>query len=276
VIRLKILLCGWLLFVSHSETFAVEGALQIGESQTIGEDGTMVICHYPSEEEAPIDVLIHFHGMVSVVADNFTQSKVSGALIVINFNGLSAAYSKPFQNSPALFNSVLDRAFKQLGPKTTWGRISVSSFSAGYGAVREILKTPGSFDRIDALIASDSMYASLEEENEPRRPIKAHMLDYVRFAKLASKGKKTFIITHSNQETPYASTTETANYMLEALSIHRLPTSPRDAEALTLTSKAATGKFTVLGYDGITGQDHLQHLHNIHLWWAQLARAARS
>ena len=186
------------------------------------------------------------------------------------FKGLSAAYAKPFRDNPALFDSLLEQAANQLGPKTNWGRLTVSSFSAGYGAVREILKTPNSFNRIDALLAADSMYASLEKGQEPRRPLKEHMRNYVRFAKLASEGKKTFIITHSAQETPYASTTETANYLLEALDIDRAPSSHPGTAPLQLAGKATKGKFTVLGHDGITGQDHLQHLRHIHLWWSRL------
>ncbi len=90
------------------------------------------------------------------------------------------------------------------------------------------------------------------------------------FAKLASERKKTFVITHTAQETPYASTTETANTLLESLGIDRKPLTRLDTDSLQLVSKATKGNFTVLGYEGITGQDHLLHLRNIHLWWRQL------
>ena len=253
-----------------TSAFAEERSLHIGEKQTIGDDGTMVICHYPRNNGGPIDVTVHFHGLARVAADNFVKSELDGALVVINFKGLSAAYAKPFRDKPALFETALERAANQLGPKTTWGRLTVSSFSAGYGAVREILKTPKFFDRIDALVAADSMYASLEKDRVPRRPLETHMRDYVRFAKLASEGKKTFIITHSAQETPYASTTETANYLLEALDIRREPSSQHGTAPLNLSSKATKSKFTVLGYDGMTGPDHLHHLRHIHLWWSRL------
>ena len=79
--------------------------------------------------------------------------------------------------------------------------------------MREILKRSENFERIDALLAADSMYASLDEEIGERQPLEAHMRDYARFAKLAVEGRKTFLITHSNQETAYASTTETAGLL---------------------------------------------------------------
>ena len=122
------------------------------------------------------------------MSNNFLHSKINDVLIVVNFPGLSAAYSKLFQSDPGLFDTILDQVSKRLGIEQ-WGYLSVSSFSAGYGAVREILKHPKHFRKIYALLAADSMYASIEKNVKPRRPVIAHMRDYIRFAKLASKYK---------------------------------------------------------------------------------------
>ena len=246
-------------------------SLVIGEAMPLPGGGSIVIC-YPSEMESePMDLLIHFHGAVSVVSDNYLKSKIGGVLVVINFKGLSSAYAKPFQAAPGLFDEMLDKVSRLGGrqSKFTLGRITLSSFSAGYGAVREILKTPASFDRIDVLVAADSLYASLESDGSARRPLIQHMMDYTRFARLAVEGKKQFLITHTMQETPYASTTETADYLLQAVGLARQPDSsrPGEPESLRLASKATKGKFTVLGYEGTSGSAHLEHLRNIHLWW---------
>ncbi len=268
----KLVWCS-LLLLCLSSAKSDDERLRIGEAQIVGENGTMVVCQAPRIEEGSMDLLLHFHGAVDVVAENYAKSKLKGALIIVNFKGLSAAYAKPFRKSPELFDALLAKAAAQVGPrdgKTRWGRISVSSFSAGYGAVREILKTPAHFARIDAILAADSMYAGLESGSNERRPLEAHMRNYLRFGKLASEGKKALLITHSSQETPYASTTETANYLLQSLGIARETASRHDAESLLLASKASKGKLTVLGYRGTTGQDHLQHLRQIHLWWRRL------
>ncbi|MDF1788965.1 MAG: hypothetical protein P1U82_24095 [Verrucomicrobiales bacterium] len=260
-------LIAWLL-IGSAPAFSEDRSLHIGETQNISGDGTMVVCHYPKDSGKPIDLLVHFHGMASVAAANFEKLNWKGALVVINFKGLSAAYAKPFREDSALLESVLEQAAKTVGPETICRSLTVSSFSAGYGAVREILKTPKFFERIDALIAADSMYASLEKDRETRQPLETHMRDYLRFAKLASDGKKTFIITHSSQETPYASTTETANALLQALDINREQSAQPSTAPLKLSTKAIKGKFTVFGYDGISGEDHLHHLRHIHLWWS--------
>ena len=264
------LVCVSAFFIGLINVVAAEESLIIGEPQVIDGDGAMVDCWYPDATQQPtVDLLIHFHGAVSVASDNFTKAKIGGALVVINFKGLSMAYSKPFQETPALFNQVLDKAASQLvgNQKIRWGRISVSSFSAGYGAVREILKTPEHFERIDTLFAADSLYASLEKGIATRQPLDAHMRDYVCFAKLASEGKKSFVITHTSQETTYASTTETADYLLESVGIVRQAVSHRDGEGLLLKSNATKAKLDVLGYEGVTGNDHMQHLRQIYRVW---------
>ena len=43
----------------------------------------------------------------------------------------------------------------------------MSSFSAGYGAVREILKTGSYRDRVDGVLAADSLYASTAADGTP-------------------------------------------------------------------------------------------------------------
>lgn len=258
------------LIAGSSNALAAGESTALGEPLTISGEGTMTVYQSPKGSAEPLNLWIHFHGSPAVAAKNFTKAKIRGVLVVINFKGLSAAYSKPFRESPELFSDILEKTSKQLAPKEAphWKRLTVSSFSAGYGAVRELLKTPKHFERIDALVAADSLYASLEE-GAVRQPLHAHMRDYRRFAKLAAEGKKAFTLTHSNQETTYASTTETANDLIKSLGIERQWLSRQDGN-MRLRSQATKGQFSVLGYDGTEGEDHLQHLRQIHLWWGQL------
>ncbi|MEM7386712.1 MAG: hypothetical protein AAF514_17380, partial [Verrucomicrobiota bacterium] len=70
-----------------------------------------------------------------------------------------------------------------------------------------------------------------------------------------------------------ASTTETSDYLLSSLKIDRRRLSRPGGRTLTLLSKATQGNFTVFGYGGITGNDHLEHLRQIHRWWCVPAKA---
>ena len=239
-------------------------------------DGSAELFDYRAEgSNRKADALyVHFHGAAEVVSDRFVRAKMQGVLLVVNCKGLSAAYAKPFRERPTLFAEMLDEAGQEAGLLSSddWKHIAVSSFSAGYGAVREVLKKPTYRTRIDALLALDSMYASLEAtEDGARLPLKAHMRDYQTYAKLAAQNKKTFIITHSNQSTSYASTTETADALLASLGMKRLAVPDLDRnDANRLMSTASSGGFTVLGYAGIEGKDHLWHLRQMGRWWPRV------
>lgn len=267
---------GWAaLYCCAPSLPAAEVKLITGGTITLA-GGTFVPCWYPGRKDRSLDVLIHFHGAAPVVIKAFAAARIDAVFIVVNFRGLSSAYAKPFRESPNLFQEVLDATMRQLrrsgkaGDKTQWDRVCLSSFSAGYGAVREILKVPRQFDRIDGLLAADSIYAGLLAGTPDRRVDEQQMRPFVRFSQLAVEGKKTFIITHSYLETPYASTKETADYLLKRLDAERETPAQTDAAPMRLVSRASKGDFTVLGYEGRTGAAHLQHLRHIAQWWRQL------
>jgi len=149
--------------------------------------------------------------------------------------------------------------------------VTLSSFSAGYGSIREILSQPRNFDRVSAIVTADSIYAGLVAGSiagAPERIVsQVNMQDFLRFATLASRGEKKFVLSHSSQPTSYASTTETADYLLHSLSMSRTSDTDSKSGALQSVSQATRGRFTVLGFAGESAEDHLQHLRNIDLFW---------
>lgn len=226
------------------------------------------------------DVLIHFHGASNTLRAAFERSEFQGVLVVVNFPGLSSAYSKPFVKNAKLFDQILGdslAATSAYRAESTdeWRRVCVSSFSAGYGATREILKTPPNTERIDGVVTADSIYAGIHEPELKREVDKNDMRDFLQFAELAVECKKTFVLTHSNQSTPYASTTETANYLIDSLQIERQNDLSITTPKLHQTSSAGKGKFIILGFSGTTGDEHMQHLHHIDLFWNRLQREDR-
>ena len=92
------------------------------------------------------DVLVHFHGDPQTFWNNAKYANLNSIIVTVNYSGLSSAYTTPFSNQ-TLFQSLLDEALTKARneafiPDTLqWDKIAVSSFSAGYGAVREILKS---------------------------------------------------------------------------------------------------------------------------------------
>jgi len=244
---------------------------QVGESIKIA-NGSMVVVRQPNAAKSSNQIMIHFHGATETTRRALARSQYRGTLVIVNFPGLSSAYSKPFIDNPKLVQTIIQHATEtdKDTTQTQPPRIILSSFSAGYGAIREILKSPESFERIEAIVTADSIYAGLDTETPARVVSREDMPEFLRFAELAAKGKKQFVLSHSAQTTPYASTTETADYLLETLQITRVADSTTQRPLFTLTSKAQQGKFTVLGFSGETGQHHMQHLHQIDLLWSSL------
>lgn len=221
--------------------------------------------------EGRVDMLVFFHGHPPVVRSNLTRSGKSAALIVVNFNGLSAAYAKPFADTN-LFGGIVINALRELsrreGRELAQGKLAVASFSAGYGAVREILKDRAWRERITDLVLVDSLYAGYVERDGRNVVNPEHVRDFIRFAQRAARGEARMIVTHSAQVPEgYASTTETAEELLRALGARRISTTASSNESrLWLTSRGGVGNFQVLGYEGGAAEDHMNHLR--HVWLA--------
>lgn len=74
--------------------------------------GRMVLCR-KTPTDSPSAVLLHFHGDPATLAMAFARSRFSGVLVgerLLNFSGLSSAYSKPLAEDPQLFDQILRRA----------------------------------------------------------------------------------------------------------------------------------------------------------------------
>ncbi|QDV22450.1 hypothetical protein [Aureliella helgolandensis] len=240
-------------------------------------NGAMTVMH-PADAD-PATLLIHFHGSPEAVREVFERSELKCILAVVNFPGLSTAYSKPFAEDHKLFDRILSQARAmavgvQPASQGEWSRIAVSSFSAGYGAVREILKTPENMARIDSITTADSIYAGLQEDVSERLVDEANMQGFLEFASLAVSDRKRFVLSHSAQPTPYASTTETADYLLRSLGMARTADESLSIEEFHQTSRAAKGGFLVLGFEGVSAQAHMQHLHHLDLFWRQVSSLA--
>ena len=93
------------------------------------------------------------------------------------------------------------------------------------------------------------------------------MEGFLKFAREAAAGRKCMILSHSAQRPEgYASTTETADYLISQLGGKRQDVSEAWAGGLQLTSRFRTGRLEIYGFAGDAGTDHLKHLQNFALW----------
>src|SRR6185503_10812897 len=156
--------------------------------------------------------------------------------------------------------------------------VDVASFSAGYGAVREIVKWPEYRQLIRRIVLCDSMYGSFAA-GSTTRPAAEHIAPWVDFAKMAANGEKTFVLTYSQVPTSnYASSSQCAAALIEAVGAARVIV-PRGSTPATLDpefpllTRADVRDFHVWGYDGADAQAHLTHVRHLADVWRALDAA---
>ena len=248
------------------------------------ETGQMIFLDVPEEhrtgaKEIRLDVLIHFHGDREVVLDNCRMARLRGVLVVVNYKGLSEAYRVPFSDQQRFARLLIEvrnslRQSGHLSSSGELGRVDISSFSAGYGAVREIIKQREYFERITGVLMADSIYAGYSGEASRREVNRQNMAGFLELAKSAIAGQKVFIITHTQLKTTgYASTSETADYLITSLNLNFAPLGEfvdnfpsQGRPELKLLTKTESGGFRVLSYAGDDGPSHLEHLRQIGRW----------
>ena len=213
----------------------------------------------------PYDLLIHFHGAPPVLESAFEKSGIDGVLVVYNWGIGSGAYEDAFQ-APGSFSQIIaniTNGVRELCPNAAAPkRIGLSGWSAGYGAVWRILDRENDAARVDSVLLSDGLHAGFVGNERERRVNPAQMAAFELFADQAVADKRLFAITHSTIATPYASTTETAQYLLDAEGVARIPMNiPGPRPDMDLTSRADRGSFHVRGF---AGQDKPAHCNQLY------------
>src|SRR5450432_4122165 len=211
----------------------------------------------------PYDLLVHFHGAPPVVEAAFEHSGINGALVVYNLGIGSGAYEDPY-SIPNSYDHMLESvatAVRELCPSASAPkRVALSGWSAGYGAILHIIDRAKDAARVDSVQLADGMHVGFEPVGF-RKVSAISMAPFTLFADEAIAGHKLFAVTHSSIQTPYASTTETAEYLLDAegLAVDRREV-PGPRPGMTQTSRADREGFHMRGYSGDDKAAHCDHL----------------
>ncbi len=235
----------------------------VGERHPLADAELFVPEGYSVPPSGVVPLAIHFQGGVAIAEENFVRSGHGGVLIASTLAGLSSSFSRPYRDREA-FVALLTRAAEHLSTHECAVRfepITVTFFSAGYGAVRELLKDPEHFARIDALVSADSIYANVVSE-AVRAADAAQMVDFMRFAQAAARGEKTFVVAHGQTPTPYASTAECADLLLAAVAGQRLPSARRTQRGVPIAAEFHSGGFHLYSFaEGLGGDDEAKRIH---------------
>ncbi len=214
------------------------------------------------------DLTLHFHGVPSKVEAMFRDAGVPGVLVVINLGIGSGPYEKALAGKGAL-DALVQRVDDVVGdqcPKADHhvGRIALSSWSAGYGAVYRVLDRPHEADGVDAVLLSDGLHVGFSDKGY-RQVNPLAMEPYDRFADQAVEGMKLMAITHSSIVTPdYADTTETGDYLLRTHGVSRqAENKPGPINGMVEVSHGQKSGLTITGYAGADKKAHCHQLDSM-------------
>lgn len=220
--------------------------------------------------DKPVPLIIHFHGVSWLMEYHIAKHFPKAVLITVNLGSGSRVYGEPFGQAEK-FRELIDEAGEVLGAKKGWSSITLVGFSAGYGAIRAILRHDENFRLVNNVLLLDGIHASYVPEGKRLADggvIKADDLDsYVRFAREAVAGNKKFMISHSEIfPATYASTTECVDFLLTTLGIKRQAKLKNGPIGMQRTSEVDVKGFHVRGYAGNTGADHGDQLQAMPEW----------
>jgi len=236
-----------------------------GQKMEINEGEWTFTLYVPQGWRKPQDegivLAVHFHGAVWFIIDEYRRAGHDGPLLCAQLGEGSRTYARPFEDTQR-FGRLLAAVEEKL--KARVSSVEISSFSAGYGAVRELLKTQGYFRLIHSIILCDSMYAGWGP-GPASRPAEEHIAPWLAFAKAATRGEKRFVFTHSSVPTAaYASSADCAAALIEAVGARRVEVARGQLPAtldpdFPLLYRADLGRFHVWGYGGTDAQAHMTH-----------------
>jgi hypothetical protein len=233
--------------------------------------GAVVFAGPKVRTDRPGPLIVHFHGAPWLIEYHVARELPTAVLVTVQLGAGSSAYARPF-TSPDLLPMLLKEAGETLDIERGWSSVTLSGFSAGYGAVRAILRQRENYSRIDNVLLLDGIHASYSPDlkilAEGGTIATADLDSFVKFAADAAAGRKSFVITHSEIfPGTFASTTECTDLLLTTLNLRRKADLRQGRMGMQQLSSARREGFRVFGYAGNTAPDHIDHLHAMPAWF---------
>lgn len=235
-----------------------------GERQVVGNllpKPVDVLITAQARTASDVDLVIHFHGSSWLPMQAAEDAGRALVMAVVNVGAGGGAYEHAFEDAGAFPNLLREI---ESASKIEFRRVHLTAFSAGYGAVRAILRNH--YDSIDGVLLLDGLHTSYFPERMP--VAEGGKLDvekiepFRRLAGDSAQGRKRFIVTHSEIfPGTFASTTETADHLLQSLDLSRRPVLKWGPLGMQQVGEAERGAFRVLSFAGNTAPDHVDHLH---------------
>ncbi|MCU0690837.1 MAG: LysM peptidoglycan-binding domain-containing protein [Polyangiaceae bacterium] len=208
------------------------------------------------------DVMFHFHGH-EPVRKEWVKVMDGAVLVGIDLGIGSGPYDQAFA-VPARFGELVRSVEHAMAEKTGNSRahvrkVGLSAWSAGYGAVGRILSQPQGKRLVDTVVLLDGLHCGYQGKSLDE----TQLGPFIQFAQQAAAGRKLMVVSHSSIIPPgYASTTETAHFLIQKVGGRPRGVRPRgsDPMGLELISRYSRGSLHVRGYKGNDKMDHCAHI----------------
>lgn len=230
-----------------------------GQRETL-ELGAMFV---PKGVKKKAPLFIHFHG--GPIVPEIAAAKNKGVAITMQLGTGSGVYGRPFAADAQLFARLIAEAETKSHIKLS--PIILSGWSAGYGAIRAILRQPENYTRVDRVLLIDGMHGSYIGDkpgtgaNQESELVTEDVGAFLQFARDAVAGKKQMVVTHSEIfPGTFASTTETTDWLVTSLGLKRKAVLKWGPGGMQQLSEVKQGKFRLLGYAGNAAPDHVDQL----------------
>ncbi len=215
------------------------------------------------------DVLIHFHGYAALAK---TLVQVSRGMVYVGVDlGLgSGAYSEAFQARGAyeqLMGSITSELRKLTGDRRAHVRhVALSAWSAGYGAVVELLRQRAS--DVDAVILLDGLHASWRPGGAKTGRVQdiepIGIAPVLAYAERALRGEAIFVFTHSEILPPgYPSTQITADWMIDYLGLSGAVQEHQQEGPYAITRTVDVQGLHIWSFAGNDKPAHCSHISHI-------------
>jgi len=223
------------------------------------------------DRNRPATLLFFFHGgdwLPELAATRRRQV----AVITVQAGSGSGSYVRLFQD-PARFLSLVSAA--ESAGHVHFTEIALGGWSAGCGAIRQILLDSASYDRVHRVLCIDGVHTGythgtpgpLESDIDT-----SNLEVWFRFGRDAMAGKKRLIITHSEIfPGTFASTTETSDWLLRQWQLSPHPVVRFGPMGTQMLSRVSAGGLTVIGFAGNSAPDHVDELQSLpeYLRWLE-------
>jgi hypothetical protein len=224
--------------------------------------GTLFLPERLRSRRGTAPLLFFFHG--GTLLPETAAARNGTAVVSIQIGAGSGVYVRAFQD-PTTFAALIEEAESKAGLR--FAPITLAGWSAGCGAIRQIMGVQENYDRVANVLMIDGIHTGYTtgKPGPLESGLDTENLDvYVKLGRDAMAGRKRVMITHSEIfPGTFASTTETADYIVSQLGLKRRPmlkTGPMGTQQL---SEVRAGRFALLGYAGNSAPDHVDQLHSL-------------